>query len=130
MALTPKEPASERGVVARQQYLELARRVIGDPHLEYDVLYKRFAENDWAAIKLDESVALKGLTSGHSPKVVSGILHQSPYLQYHVHQNKVPLPPMSQYVRSTVMKVLQQVEKAKSLGKQPTKSRKTDLEID
>ena len=122
MALIPKEPASERGVVARQQYLELARRVIGDPHLEYDVLYKRFAENDWAAIKLDEAVALKGLTSGHSPKVVSGILHQSPYLQYHVHQNKVPLPPMSQYVRSTVMKVLQQVEKAKSLGTQPIRN--------
>ena len=129
MALTPKEPASERGVLARQQYLELARRVIGDPQLEYGVLYQRFAENDWAAIKLDEAVALKGLTSGHSPKVVSGILHQSPYLQHQVHQNKVPLAPMSQYVRSTVMKLWQQAKKTPSQG-QPLKSRKADLEID
>ena len=100
MDLTPKEPANECGVLARQKYLELARRVIGEPQIEYGVLYQRFAENDWAAVKLDEAVALKGLIVGHSPKVVSGILHQSPYLQYHVHQNKVPLAPMSQYVRS------------------------------
>ena len=105
MELIPKEPANECGVLARQTYLELARRIIGEPQIEYGVLYQRFAENDWAAVKLDEAVALKGLIVGHSPEVVSWILLQSPYLQYHVHQNKVPLPPMSQYVRSTVMKL-------------------------
>ena len=105
MELIPKEPAHERGVLARQKYLELARRVIREPQIEYDVLYQRFVENDWAAVQLDEAVALKGLTMGYSPEVVSWILLQSPYLQYHVHQNKVPLAPMSQYVRSTVMKL-------------------------
>ena len=130
MELTPKEPANERGVLARQQYLELARVVIGEPQIDYGTLYERFAQNDWAAVKLDEAVALKGLTTGHSPKAVVRILHQSPYMQHQVHQNKVPLAPMSQYVRSTVMKVLQQVEKAKSLGTQPIKSQKADLGID
>ena len=105
MELIPKEPANECGVLARQKYLDLARRIIGEPQIEYDVLYQRFAENDWAAVKLDEAVALKGLIVEYSPKAVSGILHQSPYVQYHVHHNKVPLAPMSQYVRSTVMKL-------------------------
>ena len=130
MELTPKEPANERGVLARQQYLELARVVIGEPQIDYGTLYERFAQNDWAAVKLDEAVALKGVMTGHSPKLVARILHQSPYMQHQVHQNKVPLAPMSQYVRSTVMKVLQQVEKAKPLRTQPIKSRKADLEID
>ena len=114
MELIPKEPAHERGVLARQKYLELARRVIREPQIEYDVLYQRFAENDWAAVKLDEAVALKVLIVGYSPKAVSGILHQSPYVQYQVHQNKVPLAPMSQYVRSTVMKLFY-MQKSQSL---------------
>jgi len=46
MGLTPKEPANERGVVARQQYLELARVVIGEPQIDYGTLYERFAQND------------------------------------------------------------------------------------
>ena len=91
MELIPKEPAYERGVLARQTYLKLARRVIRDPQLEYDVLYQRFVENDWAAIQLDEAVALQGLIVGYSPKVVSGILHQSPYLQHQIHWDKCRL---------------------------------------
>ncbi|NEQ50838.1 MAG: hypothetical protein F6K11_11995 [Leptolyngbya sp. SIO3F4] len=130
MGLIPKEPANERGVLARQKYLELARRVIGESQLEYGALYERFAENDWAAIKLDEAVALKGLTAGHLPKVVVGILHQSPYLQHQVHQNKVPLAPMSQYVRSTVMKVWQQIEKTSMQRSQPAKSRQINLNME
>ena len=128
MGLIPKEPENERGVLARQQYLELARVVIGEPQIDYGTLYERFAQNDWAAVKLDEAVALKGLTTGHSPKAVVRILHQSPYMQHQVHQNKVPLAPMSQYVRSTVMKLWQQVKTTTSQGQQ-LKSRKTDLEI-
>ncbi|MEM1238642.1 MAG: hypothetical protein AAGI45_02260 [Cyanobacteria bacterium P01_H01_bin.26] len=128
MGLIPKEPENERGVLARQQYLELARVVIGEPQIAYGTLYERFAQNDWAAVKLDEAVALKGLTTGHSPKAVVRILHQSPYMQHQVHQNKVPLAPMSQYVRSTVMKLWQQVKTTTSQGQQ-LKSRKTDLEI-
>ncbi|NEQ52675.1 MAG: hypothetical protein F6K11_21485 [Leptolyngbya sp. SIO3F4] len=130
MELKPKEPANERGVLARQQYLELARVVIGEPQIDYGTLYERFAQNDWAAVKLDEAVALKGLTTGHSPKAVVKILHQSPYMQHQVHQNKVPLAPMSQYVRSTVMKLWQQMDKRNMQEKKQVKTRKTNLEID
>ena len=130
MGLTPKEPENERGVLARQQYLELARVVIGELQIDYGTLYERFAQNDWAAVKLDEAVALKGLTTGHSPKAVVRILHQSPYMQHQVHQNKVPLAPMSQYVRSTVMKLWQQMGKRNMQEKKQVKTRKTNLEID
>lgn len=110
--LQPKEPENEMGRQARQQYLAQARKVIGEAEVDYSVLYRRFAENDWAAIKLDEAIARTALKSGYTPKQVVGLLHQSPYLQHQVHANQVPLAPMSQYVRSTVMKAMQQLEKS------------------
>ena len=110
MAFQPKDPDNEPGRQARQHYLDYARRVTGEATLDYATLYQRFAENDWAALKLDDAVAQTTLKAGFSPKAVSGILHQSPYLQHQVHVNKVPLAPMSQYVRSTVMKAMQQLQ--------------------
>jgi hypothetical protein len=114
MALTPKQPSNEAGKAARQQYLDLAKRVTGEPNLDYDRLYQRFAENDWAAVKLDDAVTSLSLKSGNSPKQTVGILHQSPYLQYQVHHRNVPLAPMSQYVRSTVLKTVQQQKQGQS----------------
>ncbi|MEL7227269.1 MAG: hypothetical protein AAGL17_21170 [Cyanobacteria bacterium J06576_12] len=108
MSLKPKQPSNESGKAARQQYLDLAKRVTGEANLDYDTLYQRFAENDWAAVKLDDAVASLSLKAGNSPKQTVGILHQSPYLQHQVHQQNVPLAPMSQYVRSTVLKTVQQ----------------------
>ncbi|MDJ0707456.1 MAG: hypothetical protein QNJ46_29630 [Leptolyngbyaceae cyanobacterium MO_188.B28] len=108
----PKDPENEVGREARQQYLAQAQMVIGEADLDYAVLYQRFAENDWAAIKLDEAIARYALRAGYPPKQVVGLLHQSPYLQHQVHINRVPLAPMSQYVRSTVMKAMQQLEKS------------------
>ena len=108
--LYPKEPENEAGRQARQQYLAQARKVIGEAEIDYCALYQRFAENDWAAIKLDEAIARTALKAGYAPKRVVGLLHQSPYLQHQVHVNQVPLAPMSQYVRSTVMKAIQQLE--------------------
>ena len=118
----PKEPENEVGRQARQQYLAQARRVIGEAELDYSGLYRRFAENDWAAIKLDEAIARIALKSGYAPKQVVGLLHQSPYLQHQVHINHVPLAPMSQYVRSTVIKAMQQLEKSQ-LFEQKSQSR-------
>ena len=108
MALKPKQPKNKSGKVARQQYLELAQRITGEANLKYATLYQRFAENDWAAVKLDDAVASLSLKLGNSPKQTVGILHQSPYLQHQVHHRNVPLAPMSQYVRSTVLKVFHQ----------------------
>lgn len=133
MVLQPKEPDNEVGRQARQQYLEQARKVVGEAELDYTTLYQRFAENDWAAIKLDDAIALSLLRTGHSPKAVAGILHQSPYLQHQVHANRVPLAPMSQYVRSTVMKAMQQVERSQ-LGmqqvQQPSRQHQSGFELD
>jgi hypothetical protein len=61
MAAKPKEPENAAGQQARQHYLEQARRVVGEANLDYAALYQRFAQNDWAAIKLDDSVALAAL---------------------------------------------------------------------
>ena len=133
MTLIPKIPETEAGKEARQQYLTLAQQVIGEAQLDYDTLYQRFAENDWAAIKLDDAVALKALKAGHSPKTVVGMLHQSPYIQHQVHHNKVPLAPMSQYVRSTVMKVMQQWTQAQASQQMqpgPGVQRQTGLDLE
>ena len=128
MALKPKQPSNEAGKAARQQYLELAKRVTGEPNLDYATLYQRFAENDWAAVKLDDAVAMRSLKAGNSPKQTVGILHQSPYLQHQVHHRNVPLAPMSQYVRSTVLKSVQQLKPAQP--QQRSTSRSSELEND
>ncbi|MEO1390276.1 MAG: hypothetical protein AAFV85_23330 [Cyanobacteria bacterium J06634_6] len=126
MALKPKQPSNESGKAARQQYLDLAKRVTGEADLDYATLYQRFAENDWAAVKLDDAVASLSLRAGNSPKQTVGILHQSPYLQHQVHHRNVPLAPMSQYVRSTVLKTVQQQKQAQP--QQRSTSRSSELE--
>jgi hypothetical protein len=97
MALIPKEPEKEVGQKARQMYLKLARQVMSRSELDYLELYQQFAQNDWAALKLDGAVAELGLRSGLSPRVVMGVLHQGPYIQHLVHQQNMPVAPMSQY---------------------------------
>ena len=126
--LEPKEPSNDAGKAARQQYLDLAKRVTGDAKLDYATLYQRFAENDWAAVKLDDAVAALSLKAGNSPKQTVGILHQSPYLQYQVHHHNVPLAPMSQYVRSTVLKTVQQQKR--SQPQQRSALRSSEIEKD
>ena len=128
MSLKPKQPSNELGKAARQQYLELAKRVTGEANLDYATLYRRFAENDWAAVKLDDAIASLSLKAGNSPKKTVGILHQSPYLQHQVHHRNVPLAPMSQYVRSTVLKTVQQQKQAQS--HQRSTSRSSEIEKD
>ena len=126
MSLKPKQPSNESGKVARQQYLALAKRITGEANLDYDTLYQSFDENDWAAVKLDDAVASLSLRMGNSPKQTVGILHQSPYLQHQVHQRNVPLAPMSQYVRSTVLKTVQQQKQTQS--QQRGTSRNSEIE--
>jgi phosphomevalonate kinase len=133
MVLEPKKPSNEAGQAARQQYLDLAKRVTGEANLDYDTLYQRFAENDWAAVKLDDAISSLSLKTGNSAKQTVGILHQSPYLQHQVHHRNVPLAPMSQYVRSTVLKSVQQLKQTQSLTSETqsrSTSRKSELEKD
>jgi hypothetical protein len=107
VTFTPKEPEKLAGQEARQTYLVFARAVIGETSVDYATVYQRFAPNDWAAIKLDDGVALAALKSGYTAKDVVGFLHQSPYVQNQIHAAQVPVATMTQYARSTVQKALQ-----------------------
>lgn len=109
MSIQPKEPANEAGKTARQGYLEFARKVIGEVSLDYPSLYQRFAQNDWAAIKLDDAVAEAALHAGQSATESCRLLLQSPYVQYQVHQKQVGASGMVRYVESTVRQALQEV---------------------
>jgi hypothetical protein len=103
----PKEPEKPAGREARHTYLVFARGVIGETNVDYATVYQRFAPNDWAAIKLDDGVALAALKSGYSAKDVVGFLHQSPYVQHQIHVGQIPVATMTQYAKSTVQKALQ-----------------------
>ncbi len=107
MTLSPKEPEKLAGQEARQTYLVFARAVIGETSVDYPTLYQRFAPNDWAAIKLDDGVALAALKSGYAAKDVVGFLHQSPYVQHQIHVGQIPVATMTQYAKATVQKALQ-----------------------
>jgi hypothetical protein len=126
MELTPKEPATEVGVQARQAYLTFAQRVVGD-EVNYATIYQQFASNDWAAIKLDDAVAEAVLRAGYSKKSAVGVLHQGPYVQHQVHQKGAPAAAMSQYVRSTVLMAMQRVA---GQGQGPRRQQQPGLEME
>lgn len=133
MVLTPQTPETEAGQQARQRYLTLAREVIGEDDLDYTRLYQQFAANDWAAIKLDDAVALQALQAGYTPKEVAGLLHQSPYIQHQVHHNRVPVAPMTQYAKGTVIKMLQQLKVSQSAQQsvsRPKQQRQSGMELE
>ncbi len=81
MTRQPKEPKLESSRAARSDYLKYAQRVIGDDTIDCPTLYARFVENDWAADKLDEAVALEALRAGETPRWVLSRVWQSPYMQ-------------------------------------------------
>ncbi|NEP19633.1 MAG: hypothetical protein F6J97_22535 [Leptolyngbya sp. SIO4C1] len=133
MTLQPKEPEKEAGQKARQAYLALAQQVIGDSSLDYTTLYQRFAQNDWAAIKLDDAVAAAALRQGLSPKETATVLHQGPYMQYQVHQQQAPIPAMRQYIKATVMQAVQRRVKtwtAQTKFQEQSTQRKTGFEME
>ena len=119
MTFTPKEPKKPAGQEARQTYLVFARAVIGETNVDYSTLYQRFAPNDWAAIKLDDGVALAALKSGYAAKDAVGFLHQSPYVQHQIHVGQVPVATMTQYAKSTVQKALQVLGRTQGIQNSP-----------
>jgi hypothetical protein len=119
VTFTPKEPEKLAGQEARQTYLVFARAVIGETSVDYATLYQRFAPNDWAAIKLDDGVALAALKSGYAAKDVVGFLHQSPYVQHQIHAQQVPVATMTQYAKSTVQKAMEVLGQTPGIQNQP-----------
>jgi len=133
VSLTPKEPEKPAGQEARQTYLVFARAVIGETGVNYATLYQRFAPHDWAAIKLDDAVALAALKSGYIPNDVVGFLHQSPYVQHQIHARQTPVATMTQYAKATVMTALQLLEKTQTFQRQKqerTRHQKPPLELE
>jgi hypothetical protein len=119
VTLPPKEPEKSAGREARHTYLVFARGVIGETNVDYATVYQRFAPNDWAAIKLDDGVALAALKSGYSAKDIVGFLHQSPYVQHQIHGGQVPVATMTQYAKATVQKALQVLGRAQGIQNSP-----------
>jgi len=111
----PKEPETEIGQQARQDYLKYARGVIGSSAassstMDYETLYQQFAVNDWAAIKLDDAVCLAALKAGRKPQEVFGFLHQGPYVQCQFYEKQVARLTLSRYCEATVRQALQQLK--------------------
>ena len=77
----PHNSKTQEAQVARHDYLEISRRVIGEPDIDYIELYQRFIANEWAAIKLDDAVALAALKLGNPvlnvciPYSISGTIY-------------------------------------------------------
>lgn len=108
--LNPKEPETDAGRNIRQTYLEIARMVLGESNMDYATLYQRFVSNEWAAIKLDDAVALAALKSGHSAKDAFMLLLQGPYVQHQAHEKQVVKTALGRYVKSTVREAMSQLK--------------------
>ena len=51
------------------------------------------------------------LKAGYAPKDVVQFLHQSPYVQYQIHQKQVPVKSMTRYAVSLVTEAVQQMQR-------------------
>ncbi len=114
-----REPETEKGQLAREQYLGFARAISGDPggnggaarSLSYRTLYQKYAgetpEVQQAARSLDASVALLALKSAIAPRQVIQVLAQGPFTQHQTRDlspegRKAALPGLLQYAQATV----------------------------
>ena len=116
-ALEPREPETERGRLAREQYLSAARVVLGEAKLSYADLYQRYSgsgsETQQAAQTLDQAIARAALTTGNSPRMVIQLLAQGPFTQRQTcnlspEEKQAALPRLLQYAQATVEGVQQQ----------------------
>lgn len=103
----PREPDTEKGRHAREQYLNFARTILNDLAVSYADLYQRYANNQSAARSLDQSVALDALKTGIDPKLVIQLLAQSPLTQSRTQnlspeQKKAAIPGLLQYAQAII----------------------------
>ena len=99
---------TQKAQVARHDYLEVSRRVIGEPDIDYLQLYQRFIINEWAAIKLDDAVALTALKLGNPAINVAVTLLQGPFIQYQIYEKGVITLAMVRYAKYTVRDAFKQ----------------------
>ncbi|MEM9152786.1 MAG: hypothetical protein AAGB19_20335 [Cyanobacteria bacterium P01_F01_bin.3] len=104
----PHTCRTQKAQVARHDYLEVSRRVIGEPDIDYLQLYQRFIINEWAAIKLDDAVALTALKLGNPAVNVAITLLQGPFIQYQIYEKGVITLAMVRYAKYTVRDAFKQ----------------------
>ncbi len=116
-AVAPREPETERGRLAREQYLSAARAVLGEAKLSYADLYQRYSksasETQQAAQVLDQAIARTALNAGNAPRMVIQLLAQGPFTQRQTYnlspgEKQAALPKLLQYAQATVEGVQQQ----------------------
>ena len=107
----PREPETEKGRLAREQYLSEARAVLGGTKLSYADLYQRYSgdtsETQQAAQTLDQAVAKTALMAGKAPRMVIQLLAQGPFTQRQTcnlspEEKQAVLPKLLQYAQVTV----------------------------
>lgn len=108
---TVREPETEKGRLARGQYLGFARVSLGNGTLSYPSLHQKYAgetpEVQQAAQALDAAVALLALKSAVAPRQVIQVLAQGPFTQYQTRDlspeaRKAALPGLLHYAQTTV----------------------------
>ena len=113
----PREPETEKGRLAREQYLSSARAILGEPKLSYADLYQRYSgsgsETQQAAQSLDQAIARAALDSGNTPRMVIQLLAQGLFTQRQTYnlspeEKQAALPKLLQYTQATVEGVQQQ----------------------
>ncbi|MCG8366720.1 MAG: hypothetical protein MJA27_25720 [Pseudanabaenales cyanobacterium] len=116
-AVEPREPETEKGRLAREQYLSAARAVLGDAKLSYANLFERYlgnaSETQQAAQSLDQAIARAALMASNTPRMVIQLLAQGPFTQRQTYnlspeEKQAALPKLLQYAQATVEGVQQQ----------------------
>ena len=109
--LVPREPDSDKGKVARAQYLAFARAVLRENFADYGALFQKYASDQAdglpAAQELDQTVARLALQSGHAPRQVIQLIAQGPFVQFETRSHseadrKAAIPRLLHYARTTV----------------------------
>ena len=110
-ALLPREPDTEKGQQAREQYLVLAKAALRVNFEDYQTLFQAYAseepEDQQTAQQLDRTVAQVALQAGHSPRQVIQFVAQGPYVQCETRaqspeEKKAALPKLLHYAKTQV----------------------------
>ena len=109
--LLPREPDTEKGQQAREQYLVLAKAALRVNFEDYQTLFQAYAseepEEQQTAQQLDRTVAQVALQAGHSPRQVIQFVAQGPYVQCETRvqsseEKKAALPKLLHYAKTQV----------------------------
>lgn len=108
-------PAVEAGTYKaqlREQYLSYARRIMRQPQLDYKSLYQQFGNNEWAAKRLDQAVAMTALRDRKSPSEAAYLLAQGPHVQKQTGERGMKPADLIDYAKLTVTQGMQSLQRS------------------